>query len=114
MIHKANQPFPYPEKNTSKTPALNIDLSNLSCLSKISTDSPPTLDLAIDSIQGKILCDRYKVGKFLEKGEHGEIYQVTDLKVTDGGEEGSEESKGSSMKELPLVIKVQPFSKEFA
>lgn len=69
--------------NTQK----QVNLDKLSNLSKIKGK----FDVVFDNLDGKILNKRYKVQKFLDNGQNGEVYEVTDIKK-DG---------------RPLVIKVQ-------
>ena len=38
------------------------------------------IDIIKDDIEGKILGNRYKVKSFLDKGSHGLVYKVSDIK----------------------------------
>ena len=43
-------------------------------------DNLDDIDIIKDDIEGKILGNRYKVRSFLDKGSHGLVYKVSDVK----------------------------------
>lgn len=70
--------------------AEQVKFGKLSSQSKIKGK----FDIVFDSLEGKILNNRYKVLKYLDKGENGEVFEAVDL-----NKEASQQK--------PLVIKVQ-------
>ena len=76
------------QEQTSTSKVVKFD--KLSNVSKIQGK----FDVVFDTLEGKILNKRYKIEKFLDNGQNGEVYEVTDLKK-DGAQK------------RPLVIKVQ-------
>ena len=74
------------QNSTSK----QVKFDKLSNISKIKGK----FDVVFDTLEGKILNKRYQIQKFLDNGQNGEVYEVTDLKK-DGAQK------------RPLVIKVQ-------
>ena len=57
------------------------------------------VDIITGDVQGKVLGKRYRVGRFLDKGESGRVYKVTDT-LRQGGVGGAAATQ-------PLVIKIQ-------
>ena len=60
--------------------------------------SDKNIQVLFDTFEGQVLSQRYKIGKFLDAGNVGKVFRVTDLK---------------NPKSRPLVIKVQKKSKLF-
>ena len=60
------------------------------------------MELVYDTIQGKILKGRYRVDRYLDNGNNGWIFAVTDIGATN-----DKKSK------VPLVIKIQKHDKIF-
>ena len=67
-------------------------------MATIGKQSKKDIEVLCGTLEGQVLANRYRIDKFLDAGNIGQVYRVTDL------------NKKSSR---PLVVKIQKKSKHF-